>query len=314
MLVDETEITVSGGNGGNGVVSFYPMRKGPDGGDGGQGGSAYAVVNPQLTGLHKIAEKRTFKAGNGMPGASYRKKGSGGRDLIIEFPIGTVLIDKKISREFELFELSRPLLLCRGGKGGRGNNAFKSSTHRVPREWEPGAEGEKKEFKVIMRLIADIGLIGLPNAGKSSLLNILTAAHAKIAAYPFTTLEPNLGVIGNKVIADIPGLIEGASTGKGLGIRFLKHIEKVSLLLHCVAADSQTMDRDYMIVLDEMKSFNQDLLKKNQIILLTKSDLVNKNELLKKKKTLEKYNKKVLIVSIYNEEELKKLTEFLLTF
>ena len=284
MFIDEVEITLRAGHGGAGKVSFYPgLKSGPDGGNGGKGGDIYLKVTSDLTALNQFSREKFLRAEGGEPGGSNRKFGKDGKDLEISLPLGTSLIDKTSGEEIELNDLNQKVLVCKGGLGGRGNFEFKSSRRTTPMFAQKGLPGEEKHFKVVLKSIADFGLIGLPNAGKSSLLNELTAAKAKIADYPFTTLEPNLGVLGSpstppgrsgrgKILADIPGLIEGASEGKGLGIKFLKHIEKVSLLLHCIEADSDDLVRDYHTVMEELKSFNPALLKKKEIILVTKSD------------------------------------------
>lgn len=310
MFIDEVDITVKGGRGGSGKVSFYPRKKGPDGGDGGNGGSVYAVIDQNLSNLNKYWEKREYEAENGEPGGGFRRKGADGDDITLFFPQGTSLINKETREERELTQ-DATLLLAAGGKGGRGNNAFKSATHQVPHEFEPGEEGQEAIYTIILRLIADYGLIGLPNAGKSSLLNELTSANVKTAAYPFTTLEPNLGVYNKRIIADIPGLIEGASKGKGLGIKFLKHIEKVKLLFHCIASDSDDVMHDYRIINDELKQFNPLLAEKKQIVLLTKHDLVDNKELEKKKKLLSEFSSHVFPVSIYDPESIDGLKKYL---
>lgn len=311
MFIDEVEITITAGKGGNGKVSFYPLKRGPDGGDGGNGGNVYVTLNPQLSNLNKYWEKREYKAGDGQMGGSYRRQGADGEDLVLGFPPGTTLIDTKSARELAIVSEKQRTLVATGGAGGRGNNAFKSATHQVPHEFEPGAHGEEKRFRVIMRLIADYGLIGLPNAGKSSLLNELTAAQVRTAPYPFTTLEPNLGACDGKILADIPGLIEGASTGKGLGIKFLKHIEKVKMLLHCVAADSTDVLADYETVMKELAEYNPGLVEKKQILLLTKHDLVSEDEKKKKLKLLKKKNPNVIPVSIHDLDSLNELKKVL---
>jgi GTP-binding protein len=313
MFIDEVEITVKGGRGGNGKVAFFPKKSGPAGGDGGNGGNVYARLNPTHSNLNKYWEKRSYEAENGIPGGSFNKKGSNGEDVILQFPPGTAFIDLETGKEVELINPNEDLLLASGGIGGRGNDAFKSSTNQTPRTAEAGADGQKKQIKVIMRLIADFGLIGLPNAGKSSLLNELTAANVKTADYPFTTLEPNLGVTEGKILADIPGLIEGASQGKGLGVKFLKHIEKVPVLLHCIAADSPDVIKDYETVIKELAQFNPVLATRQQIIILSKHDLVDKKTLEKKKKVLAKLGKPVLFASIHDWDSLQELKKHLTT-
>lgn len=313
MLVDELYINLKAGDGGNGAVSFFPgLKSGPDGGNGGDGGNIYVRAVTGLTGLNRYAQKRKIAAGNGGHGQGFRREGKGAPDLELEFPVGTTLIDQESRRVYELTEEGQRFMVARGGRGGFGNDHFKTSTNRAPRQFTPGQEGQEKHYKVILKLIADFGLIGLPNAGKSSLLNELTAAHVKTANYPFTTLEPNLGAIHHKVIADIPGLIEGASEGKGLGIKFLKHVEKVALLLHCVSAESDDVKRDYLTVRKELEQYNPGMLEKQEIVLLTKLDMVDAKQLTKKKKILEKLNPEVLTVSKHDWDSLEALKKKLL--
>jgi len=313
MLIDEVEIILRGGHGGAGKVSFYPgLKSGPDGGNGGKGGDVYIKVTSDLTALNQFSREKLREAENGKPGESNRKFGKDGADIEVTLPIGTVLTDELTAEEIEINDLDQRILIAKGGLGGRGNYEFKSSRRTTPKYAQPGLFGEEKRFKVELKLIADLGLIGLPNAGKSSLLNELTAAKAKIAEYPFTTLEPNLGVLDHKVLADIPGLIEGAAEGKGLGIKFLKHIEKVTLLLHCIAADSDNVMRDYKTVRQELEKFDRGLEDKQEIILLTKSDLVDKKDLDKKIQALKKLKKEVHPVSIHDYEALEDLKQILL--
>lgn len=312
MFIDEAEIKVEGGHGGAGKVSFFAMKSGPSGGNGGRGGDVYAVVNSNLPSLRRYVEKTSFKAKNGMPGQSNRKEGLNGADLYLQVPIGTTIIDLDTGAETELSVQNPQVFLCHGGIGGRGNDAFKTSTYQTPRHAEPGKPGKERRFKLIQKLIADYGLIGLPNAGKSSLLNVLTEANVRTAPYPFTTLEPNLGAFNGKIIADIPGLIEGASTGKGLGIKFLRHIEKVKLLLHCISVESEDVVHDYETVMKELEQYNGKMLEKPTTILLTKTDLVTPEEVQKKVKQLKKLKKEVIALTILDDESLLPLKKMLI--
>ena len=314
MLVDEVEIIIKGGKGGPGRVAFYSKKGGgPSGGDGGKGGDVYVETSSDLYALSRFMSNPECLAENGQSGGDQQRTGAGGQDLNLKMPIGTVLVDEE-GQEIDLNEFSKRILLAKGGLGGRGNAFFKSSSNTTPRYAQPGLHGEEKKFMVKLKLIADFGLIGLPNAGKSSLLNELTNATAKIGDYPFTTLEPNLGMFGTKVIADIPGLIEGASEGKGLGHKFLKHIEKVHLLLHCISAQSEDSLKDYKIIHQELEKFNPKLLRKPEIILLTKSDLVDKKDLDSKIKKLKKTKKEIIEVSIHDWDSLQVLIKFLLAY
>lgn len=313
MLIDEVEIILEAGHGGAGKVSFGPGKKsGPDGGNGGKGGAIYLAVTSDLTALNRFSREKFLKAEYGEPGASNKRTGMDGKDLTVVLPIGTSVIDQDSGEEIvELNNLDQRFLICRGGLGGRGNFELRSPRNTTPMYAQKGLPGEEKHLKLLLKLIADFGLIGFPNAGKSSLLNELTAASVKTANYPFTTLEPNLGVMDSRIIADIPGLIEGASQGKGLGIKFLKHIEKVSLLLHCISSESEDPLKDYKVVLEEMKKFNPELLEKKETVLLTKSDLVTKEELEKKLKTLKKLKKEIYPVSIHDFEGIEFLKKVL---
>lgn len=313
MFIDEVDIIIKGGHGGAGKVSFGPGKySGPDGGNGGRGGYVYIKATSDLTTLNQFTRKKFLKAEDGGAGDRQKKTGKDGQDLELTLPIGTSLVDKDTGEDFEVNNLEDKILLAKGGLGGKGNFELRSSRNTTPRSAQPGLPGKERHLKVVLKLIADFGLIGLPNAGKSSLLNELTAAKVKTASYPFTTLEPNLGVLEGKIVADIPGLIEGASEGKGLGIKFLKHIEKVKLLLHCISAESEDPLKDYQVVRNELGTFNIELLEKEEIILLTKSDLVGKKELEKKIKALKKFKKQIIPVSIYDFESLENLKKKLI--
>jgi GTPase len=313
MFIDEVEITLQGGHGGAGLISFgKKTRSGPDGGNGGRGGDIYFASDTDLTLLNQFSRKTDFQAENGHPGGRNRKTGKDGADLEIKLPVGTSVIDiDKGELLFEMEKKSQKEPVCKGGKGGRGNFEFRSPRRTTPKFAQPGLPGEKRNVKLILKLIADFGLIGLPNAGKSSLLNELTHAQAKTAEYAFTTLHPNLGVLNGKVIADVPGLIEGASTGRGLGVSFLKHIEKVGKLLHCISVESKNPMKDYEIIRNEIRSFNMKLLQKPEIILITKSDLVEK-DIIKSIESKFKKGKDVLSVSIHDWHSLEKLKSTLI--
>lgn len=317
MFIDHAEITLQAGHGGPGRVSFYTYPQvGPDGGNGGRGGDVYIHTTSDLTALRSFTVKRTISAADGEPGSRNRKFGSDGTDITITLPIGSVVRVAETGETIELNTPNQTILFCKGGKGGKGNFEFKSSRNTTPEYAQPGLPGETKTLNIDLKLIADFGLVGLPNAGKSSLLNTLTASHAKVADYPFTTLEPNLGVLSQngynpKIIADIPGLIEGASTGKGLGIKFLKHIEKVSVLLHCISAETTDLKADYQTIQTELAQFSPDLAHKPQIILITKSDTVDNKQLKSLIKSASKFQSQVYPVSIIDDQSITFLSNLL---
>ncbi|MGD0523420.1 MAG: GTPase ObgE [Candidatus Microgenomates bacterium] len=313
MLIDTAEVIFRGGHGGPGITSFGKKEhSGPDGGNGGRGGDIYVVATSDLTLLNQFSRKTLFIAGNGEGGGKNKMAGLDGKDMEIFLPFGTSIIDKESGRTiYELDKIGDRKLLCFGGLGGRGNYEFRSSVKQAPKYHQPGLEGDEKKLILSLKLIADFGFVGLPNSGKSSLLNELTRAHAKIAAYPFTTLSPNLGVCEGEFLADIPGLIEGASEGKGLGIRFLKHIEKVGVILHCISSESTDLIKDYDIVRSEMGKYSPELLKKTEVVLLTKTDLVDKDIIKSDIKRLKTEAKKVMAVSIHDWKSIKKLNEYI---
>ncbi|MGI9246357.1 MAG: Obg family GTPase CgtA, partial [Steroidobacteraceae bacterium] len=287
-FVDEATVKVQAGNGGRGMVSFRREKfipfGGPDGGDGGDGGNVWLIAKEGLNTLADFRYMRSFKAVNGEPGGSADCSGRGGSDLEIAVPVGTVVYDVDTEETLgDLAEQGARLLVAKGGKGGLGNQHFKSSTNRTPRKATPGYPGEKRELRFELKLLADVGLLGLPNAGKSTLISVVSAARPRIADYPFTTLHPNLGVVyvgehQSFVMADIPGVIEGAAEGAGLGLRFLKHLQRTRLLLHLVdiappdpAADPVV---DARTIAAELKKFSPELAQRERWLVLNKIDLL----------------------------------------
>ncbi len=285
-FIDEAVINVQSGNGGRGCVSFrrekFIPRGGPDGGDGGKGGDVALLTTSRKRTLYQFRYQRHFKAKNGAHGQGKQKTGKNGQDLIIEIPPGTLITDAETGQTIkDLVGPDEALVLVKGGRGGQGNRRFKTSTHRTPRFAQPGEPGETKTFRLELKLLADVGIIGLPNAGKSTLISAVSSARPKIGNYPFTTLSPSLGVVRTDwgepfVIADIPGLIKGAHKGTGLGIRFLRHIERTRILVHLVDVSTiETNDplKSYDTVNKELSMYNQQLIEKPQIVVLNKLDL-----------------------------------------
>ncbi len=283
-LVDRAVISVTAGTGGSGCMSFrremFVPKGGPDGGDGGRGGSVHIEAHPQLTTLLDYSYRTHWKAPRGKHGSGSNKTGKAGVDVTLPVPAGTVVRDLDTGDVLgELLEVGDTLCVARGGRGGRGNAAFATPTHRSPREWEPGKEGESRRIELVLKLIADVGLLGEPNAGKSTLLSVLSAAKPKIADYPFTTLEPHLGVVAvspgtSFVLADIPGIIEGAHAGKGLGDKFLQHVERTKVLAYLVPIDADDVQVHYDLLRHEAQSYSADLAAKPHVVVFTKSDLV----------------------------------------
>jgi GTP-binding protein len=290
VFIDQVEITLKAGKGGDGCVSFrreYKVpRGGPDGGHGGNGGSLYLVSDPSVHSLAYFRFHPILKAKKGLPGEGSHRTGKRGTDLRLPVPVGTVVKEKgKDEVLFDFVLPGRVYLAAKGGKGGRGNASYATATHQTPREWEPGRPGEEKELVLELKLIADVGLVGFPNAGKSTLISRISAARPLIADYPFTTLTPNLGVVDlgtarSFIVADIPGLIEGAHLGHGLGIRFLRHIERTKVLVHLVDVSPFTERdpiRDYDVVMAELESFNPGLARRPQILAANKVDLLGED-------------------------------------
>ncbi|MEA1881266.1 MAG: GTPase ObgE [Candidatus Marinimicrobia bacterium] len=285
MFIDYTKVELYAGKGGAGCVSFrrekYISKGGPDGGDGGHGGNIIAKVDSNLHTLQDIRYARVYKARNGAPGSSSLKTGKNGEDIFIKVPLGTIIRNIKSNEVVaDLFENGEEFIICKSGKGGRGNVNYKSSTHQTPRYAQPGTEGESGYFEFELKILADVGLVGFPNAGKSTLLSVLSKARPKIASYPFTTLEPYLGIVKSGefksfLMADIPGLIEGASEGKGLGHKFLRHIERNRLLLFLIDGTDEDPADSFEALKNELRSYNKALMMKPIILVRTKGDILN---------------------------------------
>lgn len=313
MLIDDVTIRVAAGNGGKGAVAFNKnlMELGPAGGSGGRGGSILVRGVSDISALNYFRHKKVITAPRGQDGQGQFRDGPNGSDVTLSVPIGTVVHNLSNDTDASVNTVGQEILIARGGNGGKGNFHFRSSTNTSPKQSQPGLPGEQWDIRFELKLIADIGLVGLPNVGKSSLLNELSRAQSKVANYPFTTLEPHLGVYYGLILADIPGLIEGSSSGKGLGIRFLRHVERTNVLFHCISAESPDPKKDYAIIRAELKAYNSALLKKPEYLLLTKSDAVPTAESKKKLAVLKKIEPHALAVSILDDESMQKLKKIL---
>ena len=313
-LVDELTILARAGKGGDGVVRWLHLKgreySGPAGGNGGNGGDVYIRGVRDISLLGRYRGEKKFEAQAGRDGESLNCDGKGGKDLIIDLPVGSIIHNTQTGEVHELIDEEQLQLVLKGGRGGAGNAVFKSSVNTSPMESTPGLPGEEATLHIELRLIASAGLVGLPNAGKSSLLNALTGATAKVGAYAFTTLDPNLGALYGFILADIPGLIEGASTGKGLGSKFLRHIARTKLILHCVSLESETPAEDYKTVRKELDSFEgADLSTKPEIIVLTKSDTRDPAYIESKIKEFTKKGTEVIAVSVLDDMLVKVLAD-----
>ncbi|EKE12002.1 MAG: GTPase ObgE [uncultured bacterium] len=313
MLIDDIKIEVSAGHGGKGCVGFNKnlMSLGPAGGSGGKGGSVIFIGVSDLNALNQFRFKKQVNAQDGREGKGQFCDGPDGKDSIIKIPVGTVIHNLNTDESQEITKVGQEILIAKGGRGGKGNFLFRSSKNTTPKEFEEGKPGQSFNLRLELKMIADIGFVGLPNLGKSSLLNELTNASVKVANYQFTTLEPNLGVYYGLILADIPGLIEGASTGKGLGIKFLKHVERTKILFHFLAADSEDIVADYKTIRAELKAYNPALLEKPEHILISRSDTVTPEILKEKIKQARKINRNAMPISIHDWDQLQKVKEVL---
>ena len=310
-FADELKIYAKAGTGGDGVVRWrqdkFEDRGGPAGGDGGRGGDVYLEGVKDSGLLASYTHDTRFIAPDGESGAKKKMSGQDGEDMYIKLPVGSVVTNTETGDVYDLTEAGQKILILKGGKGGLGNEHFKSSINTTPYESTPGKPGDNGHYHIELRLFADLGLVGYPNAGKSTLINSVTNAKSKIGAYAFTTLDPHLGVLQEFVIADIPGIIEGASEGKGLGVKFLKHIKRTKMIAHLVSFENEDLMTTYKNIRKELENYDKDLAAKDEIIILTKTDMSDEKTIAKTVKSFEKLGKVVLTMSAFDDESVKKV-------
>ncbi len=317
MFIDELKIKARAGHGGDGVVRWrrekFKPKSGPAGGNGGNGGNVYFRAVRDLSLLSKYTGSKTFNAENGEEGRGGSEFGKNGKDLYIDVPVGSKVTDLERGRSVELTKEGQVEKLLSGGRGGLGNEYFKSSTNRSPEQHTKGKPGEDAEILIELTLVVDVGLIGMPNAGKSTLINSLTNTSAAVGSYPFTTLEPQLGDLYGYVLADIPGLIEGAAKGKGLGHKFLRHVSKTKMLLHLVPLDAEDPKKQYYTILKELSDYNKSLLEKEQWIIFTKKDLVDSAKIEAVLNSIDTSQNRVFVLSCLTGEGVKELKDSLVS-
>lgn len=312
-FIDEIQFHVKAGRGGNGVVRWLHEKgkefMGPAGGNGGKGGDVYVEAVRDIGILNNYRNTKLLEAESGGNGDKKSMNGKDGDDLVILLPIGSVVHNVDTLQTFELLKEGEKVLILKGGRYGLGNEHFKGSTNQRPEQTTDGREGEEADLHIVLKLLVDAGFVGFPNAGKSSLLNALTNAKSKVAAYQFTTLEPSLGEMHKFILADIPGLIEGASEGKGLGDKFLRHISRTKMILHCISLENEDITAAYKTIRKELENYSEELAAKQEMIILTKTDLIDEKALKAKIKEAKKLNKNITSVSVLDNEQVKVLKD-----
>lgn len=317
-LVDELTLHIKAGRGGDGVVRWRHEKgkefSGASGGNGGRGGDVSVRAVRDIGILARYRNTKSFESGDGAPGMRDSKHGKDGADLVIDMPFGAVITNLSTGKRISLEKEGEIITILTGGNGGLGNEHFKASTNTTPYEWTPGKAGEEADFFVELQLFADVGLIGFPNAGKSSLLNALSRARAKVASYQFTTLEPNLGDVEGFIFADIPGLIEGAAEGKGLGHTFLRHIKRTKVLFHCISLEQENIAEAYRVIRQELQQYSPELAQKREVIVLTKTDIIDEKTLIQRIAEAKKCNPEVFTVTIIDDAVIKQVKDTMIKF